>query len=177
MTSALDLLIRSDRMVTPLGIGAYDVGVQDGRIVALAGHGTLPLPEGCRLIDATGKIVIPGGIDLHVHCSWPMPGLEGVPAKLTEPPAVVSHAALFGGTTTLIDFARASLGRDVQDAIEQRDAEWRGACHCDYAFHTMVEGALPLELPGQLAKSIQAGHPTIRQARRMADEILSGPAL
>jgi len=162
MKAALDLLIRSDRVVTPLGMGAYDVGVQDGRIVALAGHGTLPLPEGCRLVDAAGKIVIPGGIDPHVHCSWPMPGPEGAPAKLTEPPAVVSRAALFGGTTTLIDFARASLGRDVQDAIEQRDAEWRGACHCDYAFHTMVEGALSPELPGQLAESIQAGHPTIK---------------
>lgn len=162
MQAALDLLIRGDRVVTPFGMGAYDVAVRDGRIVALAAHGTMPVPEGCRLIDAAGKIVMPGGIDPHVHCSWPMPGPVGEPAKLTEPPAVVSRAALFGGTTTLVDFARASLGRNVQDAIEQRDAEWRGACHCDYAFHTMVEGTLPLDLPGQLAESIQAGHPTVK---------------
>jgi len=162
MQAALDLLIRGDRVVTPLGMGAYDVAVRDGRIVALAAHGTMPVPEGCRLIDAAGKIVMPGGIDPHVHCSWPMPGPAGELAKLTEPPAVVSRAALFGGTTTLVDFARASLGRDVQDAIERRDAEWRGACHCDYAFHTMVEGALPLDLPAQLAESIQAGHPTVK---------------
>jgi dihydropyrimidinase len=162
MLPAIDLLIRGDRIVTPLGAGAYDVAVQNGRIAAVAAHGTLPVPEGCRLIEATGKIVIPGGIDPHVHCLWPMPGPDGAPLQFTEPPATVSRAALFGGTTMLIDFARAMLGNSVQDAIAKRDAEWRGACHCDYAFHTMVEGALPLELPGQLAESIQAGHATVK---------------
>jgi len=158
---SMDLLIRGDSVVTPFGAGAYDVAIRDGRIAAVAGHGSLPLPDGARLIDAAGCVVMPGGIDPHVHCSWPIPAPDGPPG-LTDPPAVVSRAALFGGTTTLIDFARALEGTSVQDAIERRSAEWRGACHCDYAFHIMVEGALPTELFGQLAESIQAGHPTVK---------------
>ena len=158
---ALDLLIRGDVVVTPFGVGAYDVAIKDGRIAAVAEHGTVPTPEGARLINATDSIVMPGGIDPHVHCAWPVPVPNG-PTGYTDPPAVVSRAALFGGTTTLIDFARANQGNSVRDAIEKRDAEWRGACHCDYAFHTMVEGALPPELFGQLAESIQAGYPTVK---------------
>lgn len=158
---AMDLLIRGDNVVTPFGTGAYDVAIREGRIAAVAGHGSLSLPEGARLIDAAGCVVMPGGIDPHVHCSWPIPAPDGA-AGLTDPPGVVSRAALFGGTTTLIDFARASEGKSVQNAIERRSAEWRGACHCDYAFHTMVEGALPTELFGQLSESIQAGHPTVK---------------
>ncbi len=162
MRPALELVVRGDRVVTPMGAGGYDLGIAGGRIVALAGRGALPVPDGARLIDATGKIVMPGGIDPHVHCAWPMPGPEGAPTRLTESAAVVSRAALFGGTTTLLDFARVTGGLSVQAAIEARQAEWAGACHCDYAFHTMVEGMLPPELPGQLAESIQAGHPTVK---------------
>jgi dihydropyrimidinase len=162
MQPGIDLLIRGDQVVTPLGVGAYDIAMRDGRIVALAAHGSVPPPEGCRVIDAAGKIVMPGGIDPHVHCLWPMPSPDGGAPAFTEPPATVSRAALFGGTTTLIDFARASQGNTVQDAIERRLTEWRDACHCDYAFHTIVEGALPPDLFGQLAESIQAGHPTVK---------------
>ncbi len=162
MQAAIDLIIRGDQVVTPLGVGAYDILVREGRIVALAAQGTVPAPEGCRVIDASGKIVMPGGIDPHVHCLWPMPSADGGAPAFTEPPAVVSRAALFGGTTTLLDFTRASQGDSVQDAIEKRQAEWRGACYCDYGLHTMVEGELPLELFGQLAESIQAGHPTVK---------------
>ncbi len=162
MRPTIDLLIRGDKVVTPLGVGAYDVAVRGGVVVALAAHGSLPAPDGCRLIDAAGKVVMPGGIDPHVHCAWPMPSPDGGPATLTEPPATVSRAALHGGTTTLLDFARVAEGEHVREAIERRQSEWRGACHCDYAFHTMVEGALPPTLFDELAESIQAGHPTVK---------------
>ena len=73
---------------------------------------------------------MPGGIDPHVHCAWPIPAPDG-PPTLTDPPAVVSRAALFGGTTTIIDFARWTHGLSIRSAIERRDQDWRGACHCD----------------------------------------------
>ena len=72
------------------------------------------------------------------------------------------RAAVHGGTTTIIDFTRASQGTNVQDAIEKREEDWKGHCACDYAQHIMVEGALPLDLPGQLAEAIQAGFPTVK---------------
>ncbi len=157
----VDLVLRSDSVVTPRGVGAYDVSVAGGKIVSVEAAGSAPVPEGARLIDATGRIVMPGGIDPHVHCKWMLPHPDGS-VGLTDPPAQVSRAALFGGTTTMIDFARCNQGASVQEAIERRDEDWAGQCACDYAYHLMVEGDLPLELPGQLAEAIQAGYPTVK---------------
>ena len=157
----VDLVLRGDTVVTPHGVGAFDLAIKAGRIVALASGGTMPLPEGARLIDATGKIVMPGGIDPHVHCKWFLPNPDGT-AGLTDPPDVVSRAALHGGTTTIIDFTRCREGASVQDAIDRREQDWKGHCACDYAQHLMVEGALPVGLFGELAEAVQAGFPTVK---------------
>ena len=108
----LDLVIRSDRVVTPHGVGAWDVAIQGERIVAVAAPGTLTGDVG-RTIDATGKIVVPGGIDPHLHCKWPVP-FPGGETTLSAGPEQVSRAALFGGTTTLIDFAAWEPGDTLQ---------------------------------------------------------------
>ena len=148
-------------MVTPQGVGAYDIAIAGGKIVGVAASGSFPTPPNARVIDATGKIVIPGGIDPHVHCKWHLPNPDGS-AGLTEPPDVVSKAAVHGGTTTMIDFTRASQGANVRDAIEKREQDWKDHCACDYAQHIMVEGALPVDLPGQIGEAIQAGFPTVK---------------
>ena len=157
----VDLVVRGDTVVTPQGVGAYEIAIAGEQIVAVAAKGSLPIPDGARLIDAMGKIVMPGGIDPHVHCKWHLPNPDGS-AGLTEPPDVVGRAAVHGGTTTMIDFTRASQGTNVQDAIAKREEDWNGHCACDYAQHIMVEGALPLTLPEQLAEAIQAGFPTVK---------------
>jgi dihydropyrimidinase len=157
----VDLVVRGDVVVTPQGVGAYDLAIADERIVAVAAQGAMPVPDGARLIDATGKIVMPGGIDPHVHCKWFLPKPDGS-ADPTDPPDVVSKAALHGGTTTMIDFTRCSEGASVQDAIARREEDWKGHCACDYAQHLMVEGTLPPELFGQLAEAIQAGFATVK---------------
>jgi dihydroorotase-like cyclic amidohydrolase len=157
----LALVLRSDQVVTPAGVVAADIGVSGGKIAAIAAPGQLPLGDGTRLVEAEGKIVIPGGIDPHVHCAWPLPNPDGT-WGLTDPPSVVSRAALFGGTTTIIDFVRWTHGRTVAQAIEARRPDWQGACHCDYSWHIMVEGDLPPEIPGELGEAIQAGHATVK---------------
>src|SRR5918996_842130 len=96
-----DLLIRGERVVTPQGAGPRDIGVKDG----VGAPGTLGA-QAARVIDAGGGVVMPGGIDPHVHCAWHIPPLRaGDPPGTSGPPEVVSRAALWGGTTTLIDFA------------------------------------------------------------------------
>ena len=157
----VDLVIRGDMVVTPLGVGAHDILIAGEKIIAITAKGALPLPPGARLIDTGTKIVMPGGIDPHVHCKWHLPNPDGT-AGLTEPPDVVSKAAVHGGTTTMIDFTRASQGATVRDAIEKREEDWKNHSACDYAQHIMVEGALPINLPGQIAEAIQAGFPTIK---------------
>ena len=62
----LDLVIRGGRVVTPQGVGSWDVGIQGERIAALAEPGTLP-KDAARVVDATGLIVVPGGVEPHTH--------------------------------------------------------------------------------------------------------------
>ena len=157
----IDLVLRGGTVVTPDRVGVLDVAIADGSIAAVAVPGLLSVPDGARTIDVTGKIVIPGGIDPHVHCKWHLPNPFGG-ADLTDPPDVVTRAAVHGGTTTLIDFTRAQQAPTVQEAIEARDADWKGHAACDYATHLMVEGALPPTLGPQLAEAIAAGYPTVK---------------
>ena len=157
----IELVLRGDRVVTPQGVTACDLGIAGGRIVTIAAAGALAVPEGARLIDATGKIVMPGGIDPHVHCKWHLPNPDGS-AGLTDPPDVVSRAAVHGGTTTIIDFTRIQQAATVAEAIAVREQDWTGHSACDYATHLMVEGALPPGLLPQLAEAIAAGYPTVK---------------
>ena len=157
----LDLVIRSDRVVTPSGVAACDVAIQGETIAAVAARGTFGADSARRIIDMTGKIVMPGGIDPHVHCKWYSPHPDGS-VIYTDPPSVVSRAALHGGTTTLIDFARWTHGKSVQQAIDDRHTDWRNQCYCDYSFHIMVEGSLPPEIFPQLGEALRAGYPTVK---------------
>ena len=154
-----ELVLRSDRIVTPDGVIAGDIAISGGRIAAIGAPGSL---TAARVIDLAGRIVMPGGIDPHVHCDWPMPSPDGGTPPMTEPASVVSRAAIHGGTTMMIDFVRAVDGASVADAIARRGAGWKGACHVDYAFHLMVEGDIAPETLGQVGEAIQGGHPTVK---------------
>src|ERR671930_442692 len=108
-----DIIIVGGLAVLPTGPGSVDIAVDAGRIVAIGSPGSLPGGAN-RTIDASGQIVIPGGIDPHVHCRWPIvvPGVTQ--HQLTDGPSRVSQAALHGGTTTVIDFALVEAGDNVQ---------------------------------------------------------------
>jgi dihydropyrimidinase len=156
-----ELIVTGDRVVTPHGVGAFDIGVRDGRITAIGERGTLD-PTGARVVDAMGKIVMPGSIDPHVHCSWPIPARDGKSHILSGPPAEVSRAALFGGTTTIIDFAVWNAGETLTESIAKRDGDWVDQCHCDYAYHLMLQGDVPAEIVTELGEKIDDGYPTVK---------------
>jgi hypothetical protein len=94
-----DLIIRSGDVVTPERVVRCDVAVAGETIAAIATPGTLSAESAKHLIDATGHIVMPGGIDPHVHLHhvWIKP--DGTPL-VTAGPEQVGRAALFGGTTS-----------------------------------------------------------------------------
>jgi dihydropyrimidinase len=156
-----DLIIRGGDVVTPEGVVACDVAVAGETIAALAAPGTLAADSAKRVIDATRHIVMPGGIDPHVHMhhAWTMP--DGTPL-ITKGPEHVGIAALFGGTTTLIDFAYWRQGATAQQALESRDKDFVGKSPCDWAYHIMLHSEPPPEFSGQLAEAIQAGYPTLK---------------
>src|SRR5437660_7058796 len=102
----LDMLIQGGRVVTPAGVGDWDVGVEAGKIVSVAFPGVLPA-EASRVIDARGKIVVPGGIETHAHAvANVQPGARTLVAGVPNAgPLEHSLGAIWGGTTTVIDFA------------------------------------------------------------------------
>jgi dihydropyrimidinase len=119
----LDLIIRGGDVVTPQGVARCDVAIQGETIAAVAAPGALAEATATRVIDAAGKIVIPGGVDPHVHMHHPWILPDGT-TLTTKGPDHVGQAALWGGTTTLIDFAY-WRAEGVRAAIEARDsAAW-----------------------------------------------------
>ena len=157
----LDLVVRGGNVVTPQGVISCDVGIAGETIAAIATPGALSADSAQHLIDATGHIVMPGGIDPHVHLHhvWIKP--YGTPL-VTAGPEQVGRAALFGGTTTFIDFAYWRDGVSALGAIETRDKDFVGKSPCDWAYHIMLHSEPPPEFAGQLAEAIQAGYPTLK---------------
>jgi len=101
LTSSSRAVSRSCRRVPSRPISASAAGTSR----AIGAPGSFAAIGAARTLDASGQIVIPGGIDPHVHCNWPMPMPGVAQPMLTEPASRVSLAALHGGTTTTIDFA------------------------------------------------------------------------
>ena len=161
----LDLIIRGGRVVTPQGVEQVDVGIQGEQIAALALPGALEV-DARRSIDATGKVVLPGGIEPHTHIGIPVPERwAGRPEVFTQPPEAASRAAAFGGVTTLVDFAgslpigpgEGPSSDSIMRQVEQRRVAFDGHSYTDYAFHFILAGAVPPNLIGEIGEAIQAG--------------------
>ena len=106
----LDTVITNGRVVTPQGVGSWDIGIEGERIAAVGLPGSLPR-EGARVIDATGLIVVPGGIDPHTHLAHAIMSHPDQPS-ITLGPEDDTRGMAFGGTTTHIDFCYVRPGHD-----------------------------------------------------------------
>ncbi|MFI8993552.1 dihydropyrimidinase [Streptomyces sp. NPDC053542] len=130
-------VIRGGLVITAADEIHADVLVEGGRVVALAAHGpeyALGWSESAdRVIDATGKYVIPGGVDAHTHMDFPFGGTAS-----SDTFATGTQAAAWGGTTTIIDFAVQSRGKSLRDGLDQWHAKSDAQCAVDYAFHMIL---------------------------------------
>src|SRR6266849_1725350 len=156
----LDLLIRGGDVVTPQGVGRWDVAIEGERIVAL-GLPELGLEAG-RVIDATGKIVVPGGIEPHTHLAHFI-SMQPEENRHTLGPEEDSRGMVFGGTTTHVDFCFIRPNQlDLGAAIEQRASRWKGNSYNDYTFHVALQGRLPIRTFDQIPEAIQQGFPSFK---------------
>jgi len=130
----MNVMIIGGTVIGPSGAVAADVLVEDSTIAALFAPGLGPVGVD-RLLDATGKYVIPGGIDVHTHMQLPFGGTFA-----SDTFATGTRAAAFGGTTTIIDFAVQRTGEVVQDGLAAWHAKAAGESYVDYGFHMILGG-------------------------------------
>lgn len=146
--SEFDTVIRNGTVVTASDTFRCDVGIKDGKIAALSDN----LPSGHEEIDAGGKLIMPGGVDAHVHVDQALPGGN---LEWADDFASGSRSAAAGGTTTIIPFAHQEPGGSIRDAVQDFHHKAEGNAYVDYAFHTILidpSEAVLEELPEMVEK-------------------------
>jgi dihydropyrimidinase len=133
-------LITGGTVVSATGRGAADVLIDGEKIVGVLAPGSVLLgtdlaESADTVINATGKYVIPGGIDAHTHFELPFGGTEASDTFESG-----TRAAAWGGTTTVIDFAVQTTGTKIQDGLAKWHAKAAGNCAIDYGFHQIMGG-------------------------------------
>src|SRR6266567_3554630 len=123
-------LIKNGRVVTAVDDYVADIFI-DGETVTTIGK-SLDM-EVDVVIDASGKLVIPGGIDPHTHMELPFGGTFASDDFFTG-----TRAAAFGGTTTIIDFAVQTKGESMISGVDAWHAKAQGKCAIDYGFHLIT---------------------------------------
>jgi dihydropyrimidinase len=125
-----------------------DVMVEDGKVFMI---GTDLAEAADKVIDATGKLVMPGAIDVHTHLDMPFGGTTSCDDFTT------GHvAALHGGTTMHIDFSTQPKGGSLQDGLDTWHAKANGKAVMDYGFHMIVTDARP-EVIEELDSMVEQG--------------------
>lgn len=128
-------LIRGGLVITAAEETHADVLIEDGRIAALAAHGSDAAEAWTadRVLDASHKYVIPGGVDAHTHMDFPFGGTFSSDDFETG-----TRAAAWGGTTTIVDFAVQSRGHALRAGLDAWYAKADGKCAIDYGFHMIL---------------------------------------
>jgi dihydropyrimidinase len=157
----LDLLVRGGLVIGAEGVGTWDLGVRGGKIVTLTASSESPPAEAAHTLDATGLLVVPGGIDPHTHLAHFI-SMRTESEMYTLGPEEDTVGMAFGGVTTHIDFCQIYPGVSAEQAFEQRTSRWTGKSLIDYSFHVNFMGATPISAFDQVPELIQAGFPSFK---------------
>src|SRR5881394_1211566 len=142
-----DTVIRNGTVVTATDTCVADVGIHGDKVTAIAAQ--LPAENATLIRDASGCLIIPGGIDVHTHLDMPFGGTTSADDFQTG-----TIPAAFGGTTTLIDFAIQYKGQTLRQAFDTWMKKAHDKAVTDYAFHCIITdlGSAQLEEMGQLIR-------------------------
>lgn len=152
--ATFDSVVRGGTVVAGSDVVRCDIGIRAGRIVAL-GEEIGPADD---VIDATGKIVLPGGIDSHVHISQP----SGPGIVMADDFESGTRSAVFGGNTTVLPFCLQEKGQSLRAAVKAYHAKAEGQCFTDYGFHLIVSDPTPQVLGQDLPALIGDGYASFK---------------
>lgn len=130
-------VIQDGLLITATEEFEADVLIEGERVAALAARGSAAAQgwteSADQVIDATGRYVIPGGVDGHTHLDFPFGGTFSADTFETG-----TRAAAWGGTTTIVDFAVQSRGHALREGLDTWHAKAEGNCAIDYGFHMIL---------------------------------------
>lgn len=154
-STTYDRIIRGGTVVTENGCGVQDLGLRDGKIAAL---GVGPEAQAAEVIDATGLLVLPGGVDTHCHIEQ----MSGAGLMNADTFQTATRSAAMGGTTTTVSFAAQHAGQKMRQVVGDYAALARKGAVIDHAFHMIVadtgNGNLAEDIPALIAE----GHRSIK---------------
>ena len=151
---AFDTIIRGGTVATASDTFACDVGISGGRIAALGEN----LGEAREVIDARGRLVLPGGIDSHVHIAQPAgPGIV-----MADDFASATRSAAFGGNTMVLPFAMQQKGESLREVVKAYHAKADGQCYVDVSFHLIIADASERVLGQELPALVEDGYTSFK---------------
>ena len=148
-----DLVIRGGHVVTPNGVVQGDLAIHDSKIVSVGEY-----VSGVQEIDATGKWVMPGGVDAHAHIEQ-MSGMGVMNADTFE---TATRSAAMGGTTSVISFAAQAKGEALAQTVVNYSARAARGAMIDYAFHLTLTDLDAEGFKSDLGNLITAGHRSLK---------------
>lgn len=151
----MDLLIKNGTIVTADSTFKADIAVKDGKIMAI-GQNIKPL-KSTEVVDAKGKLVLPGAIDGHTHLAMPFGGTIS-----SDDYYAGTKSAACGGTTTVFDFILQAKGEPMLDSIKRRDAIAAPDAAVDYSFHIGVCDVTTPELLDTMEDAVKFGIPSFK---------------
>lgn len=149
-----DTVIRGGTVVTAADTVRCDVGIRDGRIVALADG----LADAETTIDASGRLVLPGGIDSHVHIAQK----QGEGIVMADDFASATLSAAHGGNTMVLPFCLQEDGQTLREALTAYHTKADGQCYIDVGFHIIVTDPTDQVLGQELPALVADGYSSIK---------------
>ena len=166
--SQLDLVIAGGTVVTAADSYAADIGIKSGRIAQI-GQGL----DGAEKIDATGLLVLPGGIDAHVHLDQPTS--DGT--VMADNFFSGTRSAAAGGNTTILPFALQVKGQSLRACVEDYRRKAEGNCHTDVSFHLIITEPTPKVLGQELPALVRDGYTSFKVFMTYDDLVLNDAQL
>ena len=142
------------RSPPPSDTFACDIGIADGRIAALGAN----LGAADEIVDAIGRLVLPGGIDSHVHLAQP----SGPDIVMADDFASGTRAAAFGGNTMVLPFAMQQKGESLRQVVRDYHAKADGQCFVDVSFHLIIADASDAVLGQELPALVADGYTSFK---------------
>ncbi|MGE0752351.1 MAG: dihydropyrimidinase [Variibacter sp.] len=153
-TKTFDVIIRGGTLATAADTFAADIAIADGKIAAIGRD----LGAARETVDAAGKLVMPGGIDSHVHISQP----SGPGIVMADDFASATRAAAFGGNTMVLPFALQEKGQSLREVVKAYHAQADGACYTDVSFHLIIADPTEQVIGQELPALVEDGYTSFK---------------